>query len=135
MVIQSFKLLIIAAVQLGIIYIFSNNENLSFLVHESAWLMVLFLVNTAIIIHFINLKAFRSDTYERAGQLFSTITFRLLSSMFFVLIMVYFGIENKITFVLNFFLLYLSYMLFEIITIMSNLREISAGTDKASKND
>ncbi|MBK6265842.1 hypothetical protein JKA74_12430 [Marivirga sp. S37H4] len=133
--IQSFKLLIMAAVQLAIVFLLSQNEKLSFLIHESAYMMVGFLAISMFLIHLLNIKAFKSDTYERGGQLFAAITTRLLLSMSFVLVMAYLGIEDKLTFIFNFFVLYLSYMLFEIITIMSNLREISAGTDKASKND
>lgn len=121
--------------QVCIIFILFQIESLSFLVHDSAYLMVGFLAVSMLFIHFINVKAFRSDTYERGGQLFAAVIIRLLMSMVFVLVMVYSGIEHEVTFALNFFVLYLSYMLFEIKGVMTNLREISATTDKAFKND
>ncbi|WP_188467197.1 hypothetical protein [Marivirga lumbricoides] len=129
------KLLLIAIVQISLIFIFSSTESLAFLVHESAYLMVGFLFVSMSFIHFVNGIAFRLEPHKRGGQLFAAIIMRLLMSLVFVLIMVYFGIEHKVTFALNFFVLYLSYMLFEIKGVMTNLREISATTDKAFKND
>lgn len=134
-ILSSVKLLLIAAIQIILIFTLSQVEPLAFLVHDSAYIMVGFLAVSMLFIHFINVKAFQSETYERGGQLFAAITIRLLMSMVFVLVMVYFGIEHKVTFALNFFVLYLSYMLFEIKGVMTNLREISATTDKAFKND
>lgn len=123
------------AVQLAIIYVFSKIDDTSALVHETAYLMVGFLAITAILIIVFNTIGTNLGLFDSGQQFLVATTIRLLMSMVFVLVLVYNGVENKITFVINFFLLYLSYMLFEIIPLMTNLREISGGTDKQSKND
>lgn len=123
------------ALQLIIIYIFSQIDVTADLIHETAYLVVAFLAfSSALIIILTNLGS-NLGVFDSGQKYLVATTLRLLMSMVFVLILVYNGVENKITFVINFFLLYLSYMLFEIIPIMSNLREISEGTDKQSKND
>ncbi len=59
-------------------------------------------------------------------NLFIAITgIRMIISLIFVLIVLYNGLDNQMVWVVNFFAVYLVYLVFEIKVIMSNLRAIS----------
>jgi hypothetical protein len=47
---------------------------------------------------------------------------RLLASAGFFAVLMFLGIEDQILFVINFFIVYLSYLLFDMLTLITNLR-------------
>ena len=61
------------------------------------------------------------------GSIDATIVITLIiTGVFFIGITLFLGIENQILWVADFFAIYLFYLVFEIYTILSNLRQISS---------
>lgn len=72
------------------------------------------------------------DAQSRPNLFIAITGIRMIMSLIFVLIVVYNGLENRAVWVANFFAIYLFYLVFEIYSIMSNLRAIS---NEAENND
>jgi hypothetical protein len=79
-----------------------------------------------LVAHLMNYFAFKFKAETRGGMFMIALTFRMLLGLSFVLLLVYFGLENRIIFAFNFIIMYLAYMVFEIKTIITNLRTISS---------
>lgn len=118
------QVILIAFVQFIIIFLFSNDENLEKFIHQKAILTAGFLFFSMLVIHILNFLAFKYKPETRGGILMIALTFRMLLGMSFVLLLVYFELENRIVFAFNFIIMYLAYMVFEIKTIITNLRAI-----------
>ena len=70
------------------------------------------------------------DAQSRPNLFIAITGIRMIISLIFVLIVVYNGLEKRTLWVANFFAVYLFYLVFEIYTIMSNLRAISNEGEK-----
>ena len=70
------------------------------------------------------------DAQSRPNLFIAITGIRMIISLIFVLIVVYNGLEKRTLWVVNFFAVYLFYLVFEIYTIMSNLRAISNEGEK-----
>ena len=65
------------------------------------------------------------DAGNRTNLFIAITGIRMIVSLIFVLIVLYNGLDNQMVWVINFFAVYLVYLVFEIKVIMSNLRAIS----------
>ena len=70
------------------------------------------------------------DAQSRPNIFLGLTVLRMLLSMAFIGITLYMGIEDRVLWVVNFFAVYLFYLVFEITTILSNLRAISGEGEK-----
>ena len=91
-------------------------------VHPQFWIILIFLyLLTIVTSSFVNYGVQR---YRRNFNLFffPAIIFRLFVSIIFILVMVFTKTEDVLFFVVDFFVLYLLYQVFEITSFMTNLR-------------
>lgn len=119
------KILAIGLSQYLILLLFQQIEGMEWLVHDTAYIMVTFLLLLALFIGGVSQFSLKFDAATRTNFLFGTVVLRLLFTMGFVFLLVYRGVEDKMVFVSNFFALYLCYLVFEITSIITNLRAIS----------
>ena len=96
------------------------------LVHEQIWSIMIFSAVLGIIVVAIAHWALSSfDAQSRPNIFIGLTVLRMLLSMIFLGAVLYIGLEERVLWVVNFFVVYLFYLVFEIYTILSNLRAIS----------
>lgn len=112
--------LIIAGFVNLIEYVFQLNW-----VHESIWKIISFFLIltwlTGVFSHYL-LSISKENS---ANILLGTIVIRFIASIAFVGIMLFLDQENIILFAINFFAIYLFYLLFDMYGLITNLRPIS----------
>ncbi|MFT6215900.1 MAG: xanthine/uracil permease [Roseivirga sp.] len=119
--------LIISALLASVIYILQQLEGTAKLIHSGVWGIMIFSVFLALIIVAMNSWGLKNlDPQSRTNLFLGTTVLRLILSMGFIGAALFLGIENQILWVANFFAIYLFYLVFEIYTILSNLRQISS---------
>ena len=100
-------------------------------IHNGLLSIVIFSAFLGLLIAFMAGWGLQNLDAQTRPNLFIAITgIRMIVSLIFVLIVVYNGLENRTLWVANFFAVYLFYLVFEIYTIMSNLRAISNEGEK-----
>ena len=119
--------LIISALLAALIFILQQLEGAERLIHTQVWGIMIFSVILALIIVVMNHWGLKNlDPQSRTNLFLGTTVLRLLLSMGFIGITLFVGIENQILWVADFFAIYLFYLVFEIYTILTNLRQISS---------
>ncbi len=99
--------------------------------HSGVLSIVIFSAFLGLLIAFMAGWGLQNLDAQTRPNLFIAITgIRMIISLIFVLIVVYNGLEKRTLWVVNFFAIYLLYLVFEIYTIMSNLRAISNEGEK-----
>lgn len=118
------KLLLLTLIIAGLVYLIGEVFQLNW-VHESIWKIISFFLIltwlTGVFSHYL-LSISKENS---ANILLGTIGIRFLASIAFVVIMLVLGQENIILFVINFFVIYLFYLLFDMYGLIANLRPIS----------
>jgi hypothetical protein len=92
------------------------------IIHTNYLTIVLFLYVMTLITSGFVLAGIRRHREQFNAFFFSAMIFRFFASIIFILVMVLMGMEAPLFFVLDFFVLYLFYQVFEIISLMTNLR-------------
>jgi hypothetical protein len=95
------------------------------LIHEKIWEIFIFLSLLTLVINLLNsflLKNF-SENFLQIVVLATIL--RFISSIVFIGLQFWNASENIILFISNFFLIFLFYLVFDIYSIISNLRQIS----------
>lgn len=115
------KLLIFSLLIAGIFYLLQEYIKPEW-VHESFWTILSFFVLltwfTGMFTHYL-LELSKENS---VNILLGAIGIRFLASAGFVAIMLFLKVENLILFVVNFFIVYFFYLLFDIYTLLANLR-------------
>lgn len=118
------KLFLLTLIIAGLVYLIGDVFQLNW-VHESIWKIISFFLIltwlTGVFSHYL-LSISKENS---ANILLGTIGIRFLASIAFVVIMLVLGQENIILFVINFFVIYLFYLLFDMYGLIANLRPIS----------
>jgi hypothetical protein len=118
------KLLLLTLAIAGLVYLIKEVFHLNW-VHESIWKIISFFLIltwlTGVFAHYL-LSISKENS---ANILMGTIGIRFLASIAFVVVMLVLGQENLILFVINFFVIYLFYLLFDMYGLITNLRPIS----------
>ena len=128
---QLINSLILFGVLVGLFYLLRSIEATSKLIHPQFWGILIFSFLLGMLVVFIGDWGMRNMDVQSRPNLFLGLTvMRLLLSMIFIGIVVFTGLEQKVLWVGNFFMVYLFYLVFEIVTILSNLRAISAQGEK-----
>ncbi|OEK02583.1 hypothetical protein BFP97_14090 [Roseivirga sp. 4D4] len=123
--------IIVSLVLAGIVFGLQQMESTAQFVHEKVWSIVIFSAILGLIVVIIGDWGIRNMDAQSRPNLFLGLTvLRLLLSMGFVGIVLFVGIEDRIIWVANFFAAYLFYLVFEIYSILSNLRAISTEGEK-----
>ncbi|MGY6741881.1 MAG: hypothetical protein ACXIUQ_04025 [Cecembia sp.] len=115
------KLILLSLLILGVAYLIEGVFDLQW-IHESIKKIVSFFLVltwlTGIFTHYL-LSISKENS---VNILLGAIGIRLLGSIGFVAVMLFLGQENLILFVINFFVVYLFYLLFDIYMLIANLR-------------
>lgn len=91
-------------------------------IHDSYLLIILFLYVLTLITSSFVLWGVRGNRNRFNAFFFSGMIFRFFASIIFITIMALIGTKDILFFVLDFFVLYLLYQVFEITSLMANLR-------------
>ncbi len=128
---QIFISLIVSVILAGVVYGLQQMESTQQFIHEKVWSIIIFSAILGLIVVIIGDWGIRNMDAQSRPNLFLGLTvLRLLLSMGFVGIVLFVGIENRVIWVANFFAAYLFYLVFEIYSILSNLRAISTEAEK-----
>ncbi len=102
--------------------------------HHFTWYNLLFHLLVSISTYFIMLDGAKKGGLDFSNSIMISSGIRLLGSAVVLLSFFYFFKENQLSFILSFFTFYLFYTTFEIMTLLSNLRQISNSPSKSDEN-
>jgi hypothetical protein len=91
-------------------------------IHDKVWAMLIFYSLLTGVTGLVSLYFLRKDKLNAVSVILGSAVFRLLVSLVFVLVALWGGDENILWFVVNFFTIYLLYLLFDIYSLITNLR-------------
>jgi len=114
---------IITMVVAGLILLFSLF--LPQIIHESIWSIFGFVAGLAYLLAVVTRWLYLKSPENLLSLKLLGMIIRILSSLGFIGILVVLDLENIILFIANFFIIFLSYMIFDIYIFISNLRPIS----------
>ena len=115
------KLLLFSLLIAGIFYILQEYIKPEW-VHESFWTILSFFVLLTWLTGMFTHYLLEISKENSVNILLGAIGIRFLASTGFVAIMLFLRVENLILFVINFFIIYFFYLLFDIYTLLANLR-------------
>lgn len=115
------KLLIFSLLIAGIIYLLKEFIKPEW-VHEMMWIILSFFVLLTWLTGMFTHYLLAISKENAVNIILGGIIIRFLASVGFVAILLFVGTENLILFVVNFFIIYFFYLLFDIYTLISNLR-------------
>nr|MBI1231447.1 hypothetical protein [Cytophagales bacterium] len=91
-------------------------------IHDKVWAVLLFYSLLTAVTGVVSIHFLGKDKLNSVSVILGSAVFRLLVSLVFVLIALWGGDENILWFVVNFFTIYLLYLLFDIYSLITNLR-------------
>ncbi|WP_192348042.1 hypothetical protein [Algoriphagus sp. Y33] len=94
-------------------------------IHEDIWKILTFLAVTSYLVGVTSIWLLKGSTENLLQIKMLGMVIRIIASLSFIGIMVFIGAENILLFVVNFFILFLFYLVFDIYTFLANLRPIS----------
>jgi len=116
---------------IGLFYLLQSIESTAKLIHPQFMGILIFSFILGLLVVFLGDWGIRNMDDQSRPNLFLGLTvMRMILSMIFIGIIVFTGLEQRVLWVGNFFMIYLIYLVFEIVTILSNLRAISAQGEK-----
>jgi hypothetical protein len=128
---QIVESLVFSLVLCGLVLLVQQIGTQKPLVHPYIWSIMVFSgVLGMIVVAIAHWGMNTMDAQSRPNIFLGLTVLRMLLSMAFIGITLYMGIEDRVLWVVNFFAVYLFYLVFEITTILSNLRAISGEGEK-----
>ncbi|MFL0684345.1 hypothetical protein CLV31_1276 [Algoriphagus aquaeductus] len=118
-----FRFFLFSTLIAGLILVFSNF--LPQTIHTSIWSIFGFVAGLSYLVSALALWLYKKSPENFLQIKLLGMVIRILSSLGFIAILVVMGVENIILFIVNFFILFLFYLTFDIYTFISNLRPIS----------
>jgi hypothetical protein len=115
------KLLFFSLSIAGIIYLLQEFIRPDW-VHETMWIILSFFVLLTWLTGMFSHYLLELSKENSVNILLGAMAIRFLASIGFVAVLLFIGTENLILFVVNFFVIYFFYLLFDIYTLISNLR-------------
>ena len=115
------RVIILTLILAGIIFFLQKNQEL-FWIHELIGAIVWFYFTMTLISGLLTHYFLRMSKDNSVPILLGAGLFRLLGSLGFVFVVLWMGTENLLWFVVDFFIIYLLYLLFDIYTFITNLR-------------
>lgn len=100
-------------------FIFLMEHYLPELIHQLTWKINVYLLLLTLLSSRLYQKLLTKD--DNIISVLAVTVFRMLFSLLFVAIMVVIGLDNKVLFGFNFFVLYLLYQSFDIYRLITNL--------------
>jgi hypothetical protein len=92
------------------------------LLHARVWNILLFFFFLTLITGFLSQLILKNGKENFAHVVLGGTIFRFFISLAYILIFLFIGLDNIILFVSNFFAIYLLYLLFDIYSLIANLR-------------
>lgn len=92
------------------------------LVHEEIYYVILFFFMLTLITHHFSVAALDEGHDRFSLVFFGFLTLRLLLSLGIILVALLLNISDRITFIVNFALVYLAFLIFEIYALLTTLR-------------
>lgn len=117
-----FNYAIITIVLVGLILLFRSM--LPQIIHESIWIIFGFVAGLSYLLGFFTQWLYLKSPENLLSLKLLGMIIRILSSLGFVGILAFLGLENIILFIANFFIIFLFYMIFDICIFISKLRPI-----------
>jgi hypothetical protein len=115
----------ILTVILIIVFFSAKYLGIESLFHTKKWLILGFFVALSFLFHRVIAFGLREKQKNFIPFYLSTVVLRLILSLIFIGIELYLGLQKQELFVLNFFVLYLFYTIFEIWNLSRKLRHNS----------
>ncbi|MGW8122479.1 hypothetical protein ACV07N_07440 [Roseivirga echinicomitans] len=123
---QMLRLLVFSGVVLLLIFVLDKIPVTNGLIHEKAYGVYIFITVLSFALSIGTLFFIKNtDQDVWKGVFLGVMVIRLLFTVAYIGIVLYLGLENRLLFVINLFVVYLFYMVFEIMGLVSNLRAIS----------
>lgn len=91
-------------------------------IHQKIWAILIFYSLLTALTGLVSIHFLKKDKLNSVSIILGSGVFRLLVSLVFVLVALWAGDENILWFVVNFFTIYLLYLLFDIYSLITNLR-------------
>ena len=115
-------LLLIGTVMLGALVYFMQLVLPGRWIHEKIWAILIFYSLLTALTGIVSIHFLKKDKLNSVSVILGGAVFRILVSLVFVLVALWGGDENILWFVVNFFTIYLLYLLFDIYSLITNLR-------------
>lgn len=115
------KLLIFSLMISGLIYLLQEFIKPDW-IHQTMWIILSFFVLLTWLTGMFTHYLIQISKENSVNILLGAMGIRFLASIGFVAILLFLGTENLILFVVNFFVIYFFYLLFDIYTLIGNLR-------------
>lgn len=122
--ILTIKLLVFSIIVGGIIYVIQNFIMPSW-IHENVWKVLSFFIILTWVTSAFSHYLVSLNKENSVNIILGAVGVRFLASLGFIAIFLFLGVENIILFVVNFFIIYLFYLLFDMYGLITNLRPIS----------
>ena len=123
---QLLRLLAFSGVILLLILVLDFIPFTTALIHEKAYGLYIYMTVLSFILNFATLTIMKNTDQESwTGLFMGAMVARLLFTAGYIGVVLYLGVENRLLLVINLFVVYLFYMGFEIIGLVTNLRAIS----------
>jgi hypothetical protein len=108
-----------------IVFFLAKYIGLAYLLHPSKWLILGFFVAFSLLFHRVIEFGLREKQKNFIPFYLATVVLRLILCIIFIGVELYLGLQQQELFILNFFVLYLFYTVFEIWNLSLNLRQNS----------
>jgi len=118
------RTLILTAI-LIIVFFLAKYIGFEYLLHPKKWLILGFFVTFSVLFHRVIEFGLREKQKNFIPFYLATVVLRLILCVIFIGVELYLGLQQQELFILNFFVLYLFYTVFEIWNLSSNLRQNS----------
>lgn len=128
---QVLSSLLFSVVLILIVLVIQQTDLSEKLLHPQIWSIMIFSAILGVIVVLIahwGLTAM--DTQSRPIVFIGLTVLRLILSMIFIGIVIFTGVEERVLWVGDFFMVYLCYLTFEVYSILANLRAISREGEK-----
>lgn len=109
----------------GIIYLFSLSESLSVFIHSSVWIILICSAVIALVVAVYNTYAITASAQSFVPLFLVSMLIRFFLSIAVIGFLLFKYQDLRVVLVVNFFVIYICYLVFEIYSIIANLRQIS----------
>ena len=113
----------------GVVYLCYLFESLAWLIHESIWIILIGSAVIALLVALYNTFALSRSAQSFVPLFLASMLIRFFLSILLIGFLLFKYQDQRIILVFNFFLIYLSFLVFEIFSIIANLRPISNARD------
>jgi hypothetical protein len=114
--------LLLLTLCLALVIYFLKNHLFPNWIHEKVWIILIFFSLFTLLSGIFVLYLIHLSKENTSNILLAASVLRLLASAAFFAVLMFIGIDHQMLFVINFFIVYLSYLLFDMLTLITNLR-------------